>query len=873
MSLQYNLNAPLPPTPPAPPHGSPQRRNTVGRPLPPPPQDDESPEAYPGQNGVGYFDQEDLFDEIENAVLNAGNNRTTSPRIVEPANGNHSYQSSIDRSGSGRAAGVTNGHLSPNVHADQYYSDESDVEAAAGLAALQAAEAQEQAEEARRRSGGSGLFSNYASLQPPQPTYTSGGAADQGSDSDYVGVDMSTFAGTYDPHFSYGGTQPADLTVSGASTLVGSDNHSRTLSSSNSLRRSEASDNESYDYGLGNLHPFPQYSAGATVDAYGTGGLADPTAALRRRLSYDEGDEQNFVPAPVAAGEQPDMYYYSGMARGRPLPPPPVDTRIQPADWRYGSAASPRQTYTPEAYSGVTPVVPRSTSMLSHSHTPQTQPPARSKTDAEQTAKLRQPGRASTFYGSENPTPPEATPLDLPTIPAGKRFNPVKLTERDFDRCTEPWALSSIISWLKYMAEGESDLKENLITEGLVALFTFKVPTMNIADAETISARVVQDMYKAGTLIHDEEWLKFSSETMTGVIFQLTGSGCYSQRLHEYPTPGRCYSQLCQRTVKKIDLTAQPALEQKDWASTYNLKKEDIEGVDKHEVERQNILHEILTGEEKYMSDLDVLRHLYRDRLLTAQPPIIPPKTAKSFVNKVFGCVDSVKKANEEHLLPQLKYRQKEQGPWITGFSAIFREWIRKAKQAYLDYCSNFPYAEYLVRQEESRNMIFRSFLDQARADKRSNKLNWDSFLKAPIARLQRYILLLNTVLKNSKVDNDEKRNLQLAIEEIVAVTQECNNRVGQVQHKVEISELQTKLIMRPGMPSVELNLDHLGRELIHRGDLIRLGGNRFTLLDTHALLFDHYLVLAKTITHRDSEGGIKAEKYDISKLVSAALG
>jgi hypothetical protein len=266
---------------------------------------------------------------------------------------------------------------------------------------------------------------------------------------------------------------------------------------------------------------------------------------------------------------------------------------------------------------------------------------------------------------------------------------------------------------------------------------------------------------------------------------------------------------------------------------------------------------------------LDVLRILYRDRLIHAQPAVIPPKKLRGFIEKVFGAVDAVKKANEGNLLAQLKYRQREQGPWIHGFSDIFREWIRKAKQAYLDYCTQFPHAESSMRQEESRNMIFRAFLEQARADKRSNKLNWDSFLKAPIARLQRYILLLQTVLKHSKAENEEKKNLQIAIDEIVAVTQECNTRLGQVQHKVEISELQNKLILRPGIQTVELNLDHLGRELIHRGDVLRLGGNRFTWLETHALLFDHYLVLAKTISHRDTEGSLKSEKYDINKSVS----
>jgi hypothetical protein len=73
---------------------------------------------------------------------------------------------------------------------------------------------------------------------------------------------------------------------------------------------------------------------------------------------------------------------------------------------------------------------------------------------------------------------------------------------------------------------------------------------------------------------------------------------------------------------------------------------------------------------------------------------------------------------------------------------------------------------------------------------------------------------------------------------------------------------------MRPGMERVELNLDHLGRELIFKGDLQRAGANRFTWLEIHALLFDHYLVMAKTV--KGEGAGKRNEAYDVSKLVSS---
>lgn len=869
-SYLYN---PLPPLP----QHSPERSNTAGRhpqarplPGPPPDADDYGRSNSNGSQYGGQLTSDDLYDEIENAVLNAGN--SPHDRRASPNGQNHPpFYASLADGG----AGVTNGHLSPDEksYAAYSYSDESDAEAAAGLAALQMAE-----EDERRGSSGATLFSSYSTVRPassaaPEPAHESATAeAAMYSDDDMAGIDLGAYAGNFEPHFQYGG-DPAEL-ATGHVNRSGS--QSQTLSSSGSQRKSgEASDGDAYDP----IHPFPPFSSNARVDTFGTGGFAEP-GAHRRRLSYDEGDESSLMLSETStAVEPPEMFYHPGMSHSRPLPPPPAgEPHFAQPQGPYGYQQG-RGSYPTGPDQMITPggsLVPRSTSLVNHSNTPQAVPPIRSKTDAEERRLRNSALRTSALYekdsSGDNMTPPTASTitLDLPALPAGKRFNPSKLTPKDYAKCIEPWALSSVIAWLRLMAEGESDLKEHLIVDGLVNLFTFKVPTMNVADAEALSAQVVFEMYNAGTLEHVEEWLKFTPATSSGVLFQLTNAGCYAPKLHDFQTSGRCYSYHCQRTLKKIDLHAQPSVKRnEDWHSFYQLKKEDVADVNKKEVERQNILHEIVQTEDNFMDSLNVLRHLYRDGLMKIQPPVIPPKKLKNFVRDVFGKVDIVKQANEEHLLPQMKYRQQEQGPWVVGFSDIFREWIRKAKGAYIEYAATFPYATFLIRQEAERNILFRSFLDQARSNKKSQKLAWDNYLKSPITRLQHYGLLLGTVLKRSLVDNEEKKNLVIAIEEIKNVTLECDARVAEMSRKVDLTDLQSKLILRPGMQRVELNLNHLGRELIFKGDLQRMGGTKFTWLETHALLFDHYLVLAKTVHHRDVDSSAKQERYDVSRLVS----
>jgi hypothetical protein len=768
----------------------------------------------------------------------------------------------------------------PNNGINGAFSDEdTDPEALAGLEAMREADRQDAEDEARRRSGALPGLYRSSTFYAPTPS-VSQPEAHGGSDSD-VPFDLGSYGGGFDARMSYGG-DPNQLRI--ARTESVSDNYTRSqpVSSSGSMRRSgHVSESETYDY-QDPRQPFPPFSQ-ARVDAFGTGGLADPSTRGHRRLSYDEGDEGPLLDySSLAPGEPPpEIYYQTPSPTGRPLPPPPQDTRCTsvpyPAD--YGSSHHIQfpqvPTYSPTYYPQASVAglnLPRHTSLVSHSSTPHTIAPTRAITDAESRRRLQQQrasvvGAIASDSSSNNTASASTVTLDLPSIT--KKFNPAKLSSRDFDRCREPWALSAIISWLKSIVEGEQFLKKHQLVDALVALFTYKVPTMNIADAETLGTRLVDEMHETGVLYEEEEWLFFNQIPMTGVVFQLTGTGCYAPRLHDHEDPGRCYAYHCQRTEKKVDLTPQLILTpEEDWVQYYKLRKEDIENRDKKEIERQNILHEIVQKEENYLRELHTLITIFRDRLKNADPPVIGRKKLQAFIWDVFGKSEAVKKANEEHLLPQLKYRQKEQGPWIVGFSDIFREWIRKAKAAYLDYASQFPDASYNIRQEMERNVLFRTFLDRCRDDPQSRRLGWDHYLKVPITRLQQLGFLLENALRVSVHDSDEKRNLQLAIQEVKAVTHECDMKVGDGTRRVEMRDLAYRLKLRPGMQRVELNLDHLGREVLFQGDLLRIGGSRFTWLETHAVLLDNYLVLAKTVTEKSPDGRNAFERYDVSRLV-----
>jgi len=859
-----------------------ERSRTTGkhphsRPLPGPPSDNTFSMTEASASLEDDYDsqaeelaQAELYEQVEHAMRMSGK----SPSHMLPSWDNN--EAKIGSDGKPPTSfQVSNGDRHPgsrtlSVSAQVIdFDDHDDAEAAAGIAAMRAAEEEEAAEALWRtrsqagRSAGSSI--GYAS-------------GDYHSNPSYRNSTAMPFAFPEAAPDSY--RRSTDLHPSRSAASSGG-SYTRSTDGQPIIRNSSGASMLSFAGSVGRGY----------IDQAGTGGFQDN--ATDHRLSFDEGDERGYLEDQAFSGtDVGDVSPRRSNTRlNRPLPPPPegvspfvdkgqewdVPNMDVPLGFPF-PAATP--IFPPTVQTNINTGVPRSISLLSPRN-PAANLPDRAKTDADE--RRKQNMRAASldlFSGGLDVAQARSVmsrsvtdlSLDLPILPAGRRFQPSKLTYREFDRCDEPWALSSLTSWLRSITDGESELREQALVLALVALFTHKVPNIHIAEAEDLAAKVLTSLEDASILIREEEHLpiRLGRGDINGVLFQLTSSGCYAPSLHEHDVRGKCYAHLCQRTVKRINMEEQTAERNVDWATFHKVKKEDVEEISKVEVERQNILHEIVTSEYAYLDDLNLLRTIYREGIQKAKPPIMSPQRLEVFLPKVFGKVSAVQHANQEFLLPQLRYRQQEQGPWIVGFSDIFRDWIRKAKVAYIEYAAGFPVASLEMKQEEQKNGMFSAFLETARNDKRSRRLGWDNFLKAPITRLQRYGLLLQTVLKNMP-DNagPEVTNLQLAIDEIRDVTKECDTIVAVQGRKAELVELNSRLVLREEMKKhVELNLESKGRELLLKGDLQRMGANKFSWLETHAILLDNYLILAKSESHRLT-GTSKNQTYDVSKIVS----
>ncbi|PHH87729.1 hypothetical protein CDD83_8472 [Cordyceps sp. RAO-2017] len=822
---------------------------------------------------------ESIMEEMEEIEAELGETGRRPLRRPSPINGQLSHQQLAERARrfspaagphprSASRASPSGGPRQPIEYDgdDDDDDDDDDPEGTAGVLAMQQAELDDQ-----RFSGNTFMYSDVPAPVPsnnplPPPP------EEQSEDSDSAvgdAVDLGMLSGGYPGTLAYGAHVGSPV---GPSSLP--EGRQRPLPTP------------------GQFNPAAFNDAG--MDYVGTGGLRAPRA---QRLSFDEGREERVsVHSRQSGSESPvkddyqDLFYHPGLSN-RPLPALPSgpgsdsssmlsahnSLRSQhqhqhslSADARYYQADAPEAFY--QAGSQPTPQPERSISLSGHSHTPQVLAPIRSRTDAAEERKKvsRQHQMAlqsgPTFSEYESGSGFTTGAFDGITLPSGrkKKFVPSKLTAAELRKCTEPWALSGIEAWIRLMGDGEMDLKEKAIEEALTNLFTAKVPTMNVADAEVLSGQVTQLMLESGTLLPDEEWVKFGAGHISGVLWQLTGSGCYAPKLHEVEIGGHCYSYCCTRTPKKfeLDVLGSDADESKEWADFHKLKPEDLEGKDKKDMARQNNIHEVVTGEHNYVKQLDILRYLYPECLRTRQPPIIQPEKQDKFLSAVFGHVDTILSMHRQHLLSPLKYRREVQGPWIAGISDIFREWIRKARVGYIEYAAGYPRAMWMIMRESERNILFKKFLEEQSRHKLSARKDLNNFMMAPIQRLPRYILLLEVIKKNTVDETEERANLDKAMQEIRALAVELNAKVAEAEARVEMMSLDQMLVLRPGFQSV-LNLHHLGRILSKQGELQRMGSKGMRWVDTHALLFDHYLILAKVVFTKD---GRSEKKYDVSR-------
>lgn len=125
-----------------------------------------------------------------------------------------------------------------------------------------------------------------------------------------------------------------------------------------------------------------------------------------------------------------------------------------------------------------------------------------------------------------------------------------------------------------------------------------------------------------------------------------------------------------------------------------------------------SIIHKLISKEEQYIQDLDMIDAVFIRPLRHADPPIISPSSElEDFIEDVFGNLLDLRECNKR-LLEVLYVRQREQSPVIQRIGDVFLDAATEFRSAYPVYIGHHPVAEKRMKDEVDRNPEFRLFLE-----------------------------------------------------------------------------------------------------------------------------------------------------------------
>ncbi|KAF9038574.1 CNH domain-containing protein [Panaeolus papilionaceus] len=242
------------------------------------------------------------------------------------------------------------------------------------------------------------------------------------------------------------------------------------------------------------------------------------------------------------------------------------------------------------------------------------------------------------------------------------------------------------------------------------------------------------------------------AELPSGILTALTK--CYSAGCDE---GSLCYSYTCPRRV------------QEEWSK--KVPEEVLLSLSENEINRQTIIHKLISKEKQYIDDLNIVESVFIKPLRLAHPPIMTPLVLEEFIEEVFGNILELRDCNRR-LLDALYIRQREQQPIIQSIGDILLGAATDFRTVYPVYVGHHPLAEKRMKEELEHNPEFRLFIEKCsrqpsvRADG-VPRLDLKHYLNRPSEHLQKYPVLLEAVYRETDHKNPDGDYLHEAISAI----------------------------------------------------------------------------------------------------------
>ncbi|KAA1112697.1 hypothetical protein PGT21_006695 [Puccinia graminis f. sp. tritici] len=281
----------------------------------------------------------------------------------------------------------------------------------------------------------------------------------------------------------------------------------------------------------------------------------------------------------------------------------------------------------------------------------------------------------------------------------------------------------------------------------------------------------------------------------------------------------------------------------KDWASV--VSKDLISSLDSKEIARQSIIYELISGEQEYVQDLDDYEKLFIIPLVQANPPILPPQRLPEFKEKVVSNVLEIRDHNRV-LLQNLLIRQQDQHPLVKAIGDVILNSALEWGQDYIRYTSDHVFGEVEVNDEKTRNPSFAELMNKI-PKVSPRRADFKHYHSRAFVRLQRYNLLLESLLRKTPDGHEDRASIEDAMEVIRRQCKEADQAVSLQQAKLHLVRLNNEIVTKSDTPDLQLLSPN--RQLIFSGKMLRKpeGGTGLSeWSELQVMLFDHYFLMTK---------------------------
>ncbi|KAK4052857.1 Rho guanine nucleotide exchange factor [Microbotryomycetes sp. JL221] len=351
-----------------------------------------------------------------------------------------------------------------------------------------------------------------------------------------------------------------------------------------------------------------------------------------------------------------------------------------------------------------------------------------------------------------------------------------------------------------------------------------------------------------------------ASDVPKGVLTSFTG--CYSPSCSKLDTDGlssACYAYSCPRRQKnRLErhgssvssfATADTVEEAEAWETS--VPSSVVNSLTKKQIKYQNLVFELVQGEIKYLQDLELVEKGFAEPIRHAATHVIAPDRLEQFLDQVLLNMADIRE-HSRRFLSLLLARQKESFVFHGIGQIILASSLDWAK-AYVYYISRFPMADWVLKDEASRNPRLRKVLEDFQRLPEAKRRGFDTFHNRVMPRGLRYDMFLDSIYQALDEDDPDRESVAQARSVIKQQARDANGAVKEVENRVALLEFDRDLLFKHDAVN-NLELLDPDRRFFRSGKALRRadGAGFSEWVDVNLVLFDNYLVVTKPRRERD---------------------